>query len=196
MMSELHPRLLVAAYAQGIFPMAYDTGEIVWFSPDPRAIFELDAFHASRSLRRTYRQGKFQLTVDRDFPGVIDGCADRPEGTWISREIRAAYLRLHKLGVAHSIEAWREDRLAGGVYGVALGGAFCGESMFHRVRDASKVCLLYLVDRLRACGFTLFDVQFSTPHLERLGCKEISRAEYLRRLDEALDKPCKLTASH
>lgn len=190
---ELTPALLLNAYANGIFPMADDSGEILWFSPDPRAIFDLNDFHVSRNLQKLYRQGRFVFTIDRDFTAVIDACANRPEGTWISPEIRAAYVELHETGFAHSIEVWRGDELAGGLYGVALGGALFGESMFHRVTDASKLALVYLVDRMRACGFTLLDTQFTTPHLTQFNCIEISRGAYLKRLHGALNLDCRLT---
>ncbi|MCB9851228.1 MAG: leucyl/phenylalanyl-tRNA--protein transferase [Phycisphaerales bacterium] len=182
---ELTPELLIHAYSQGIFPMADDDAQLYWFSPDPRAIFDLDDFHVPRTLRQFYRQKPFELSIDRAFEQVIDACADRTEGTWISRQIRDAYIRLHELGFAHSIEAWKDGELVGGLYGVAIGGAFCGESMFHRATNASKVCLVYLVERLRACGFSLLDTQFTTEHLEQFNIKEIPREEYLRRLSEA-----------
>ena len=184
----LTPEVLVSAYAGGIFPMDVN-GEICWFSPDPRTIIPLDAFHASRRLLRTCRSGRFEIRIDTEFESVMRGCADRPEGTWISEEIVEAFVRLHELGLAHSIEAWRGGTLAGGLYGVSLGGAFFGESMFSRHRDASKVALVTLVDRLRERGFTLFDVQFMTSHLARFGAREIPRAEYLDQLESALQLP-------
>ena len=193
MSNELSPGLIVSAYAQGIFPMADEDGTVYWFSPDPRAIIELEGFHASRSLQRVYRQGRFKLTIDEDFSSVIDGCADRAEGTWISADIRRTFIELNRLGFAHSVEVWRDGRLAGGIYGIALGGAFFAESMFHRVSNASKVALYYLIQRLRKRGFILFDVQFTTPHLHRHGCTEIPRAEYFERLDAALHLQCRLT---
>jgi leucyl/phenylalanyl-tRNA--protein transferase len=185
---DLRPERLLEAYRNGVFPWYAEDLPICWWSPDPRAIFELDAFHVSRSLHRTLRQGRFQVTVNRDFAGVIRGCADRPEeGTWILPEMIAAYERLHALGHAHSVEAWQDGELAGGVYGVAIGGLFAGESMFFRRRDASKVALAALVDRLRARGFSLFDIQFVTEHTGRLGASEIPRREYLTRLRAALE---------
>ena len=193
MIDDLKPGSLLGAYVQGIFPMADEDGEIYWFSPDPRTIFDLDAFHVSRRLRSVYRQHRFALTVDRDFAGVMDGCADRPEGTWINDAIREAYLALHASGFAHSVEVWRGDTLAGGLYGVTIGGAFFAESMFHRVTDASKIALVYLVERLRACGFSLLDVQFKTPHLARFGCLEIPRSTYLTLLDHAILLPRRFT---
>ncbi len=180
----LTPPVLVSAYANGVFPMAVE-GEIEWFSPDPRAIIPLDEFHASKTLMQTYRQGRFEIRLNTAFEAVMRACADRLEGTWISEEIIAAYVRLHELGLAHSVEAWREGELAGGLYGVALGGAFFGESMFSRQRDASKIALVALVERLQARSFSLLDVQFLTSHLERFGAVEIPRDEYLDRLEEA-----------
>ncbi|HSL21744.1 MAG TPA: leucyl/phenylalanyl-tRNA--protein transferase [Vicinamibacterales bacterium] len=179
---------VLLAYASGWFPMADDDGQIRWYSPDPRGILPLEAFHLPRRLARTMRQGTFKVTIDRDFRAVIDACAaDRAEGTWISHEIVETYTALHKRGLAHSVEAWEEGRLAGGLYGVSLMGAFFGESMFHTVPDASKIALAALVDRLRARGFLLLDVQWTTPHLERFGAIEISRRDYLRRLKKALE---------
>ena len=169
--------------------MADEDGGIRWYSPDPRTIIDLDRFHISRRLGRTIRSKKFEIAMDRDFDGVVRGCADREE-TWINEEIVAAYMRLHHIGKAHSVEAYFEGKLAGGIYGVSLGGAFMGESMFTIVRDASKVCLAFLVGRLKERGYLLFDVQFTTPHLKRFGAVEISRREYLRRLDKALVLPC------
>lgn len=187
---ELDPATLIAAYAQGIFPMADDDGEIMWFSPDPRAILPLDAWHVPKSLGQIFRSGKFTVVVDQDFAAVIAACADRPEGTWISADIVGAYTRLHELGFAHSVEARLGGELVGGLYGVALGGAFFGESMFYRVTDASKVALVFLVERMKERGFSLLDVQFTTGHLERFGVVEIPRDEYLRRLEFALSQSC------
>ena len=181
----LTPQILVAAYMNGIFPMDIE-GQIRWFSPDPRAIIPLDAFHASKTCLQTCRRGRFEIRIDTAFEEVMRGCADRPDGTWISEEIVRGYCRLRELGLAHSVESWRAGELAGGLYGVAIGGAFFGESMFSRHRDASKVALVALVDRMRSRGFALLDVQFLTPHLQRFGAVEISRDEYLERLKEAL----------
>jgi len=191
-MTTLDPRLLLQGYAMGIFPMAdsRDGRRIRWYAPDPRAVFPLDTFHVPRSLRRTLRKSEFEVTVDVDFPGVIQACAGREE-TWISAEIERAYTELHRLGLAHSVETWRQGRLVGGLYGVALGGAFFGESMFSRETDASKVALVALVEHLRARGFALLDTQFLTEHLARFGAVEIPRAEYERRLAEALRLPCR-----
>jgi leucyl/phenylalanyl-tRNA--protein transferase len=187
---ELSPSLLLNAYAQGIFPMADREGEIYWYSPDPRTIFDLDNFHVPRNLRQLYRRQHFTLSVNRAFEEVIDACADRVEGTWIDSTIRGAYVNLHHLGFAHSVEAWEGEQLAGGLYGVTLGGAFFGESMFHRVTNASKVALVYLVERLRERGFALLDTQFTTEHLKQFNCVEIPRRDYLSRLDAALRKAC------
>jgi leucyl/phenylalanyl-tRNA--protein transferase len=179
--------LLLSAYREGIFPMALDDGEIGWFSPDPRGIIPLDAFHVSRRLQRVVRRGEWTVRVDTGFEDVMRACAERPgEGTWISDEILASYVELHREGHAHSVEVWRQEALVGGLYGVHLGGAFFGESMFHRVTDASKVALVALVERLCARGFVLLDAQWATPHLEQFGVMEIPRREYLRRLKEAL----------
>ncbi len=186
---DLRPDRLLHAYRHGIFPW-YDEGEpILWWSPDPRAIFELNGLHVSRRLARTLRSDRFTITYDRDFAGVLDGCAERVEGTWITSEMRDAYLRLHRLGHAHSVEVWHQGVLAGGLYGVALGGFFAGESMFTRVRDASKVALVHLVRRLRERGFLLFDIQLLSDHTASLGAIEIPRTEYLRRLQSALERP-------
>jgi leucyl/phenylalanyl-tRNA--protein transferase len=187
----IEPELLVSAYASGWFPMAVDGGEIRWFSPDPRGIIPLDGFTVPRRLARVWRQGRFRITVDAAFVEVMRSCAeierdpDDP-GTWITDEIVESYAALHTRGLAHSVEAWRDDRLVGGLYGVALGGAFFGESMFHRETDASKIALMALVERLNARGYVLLDTQWTTPHLEQFGATEISRREYLRRLERAL----------
>jgi len=170
--------------------MADEDGRIRWYSPDPRTIIELDRFNISRRLGRTIRSQKFEVAIDRDFDGVIRGCADREE-TWISEEIAAAYSALHRFGKAHSVEAYYDGKLAGGIYGVSLGGAFMGESMFTIVRDASKVCLAFLVGRLKERGYALFDVQFTTAHLKRFGAVDISRREYMRRLEKALRLSCR-----
>ncbi len=189
---ELTPKLLLSAYSQGIFPMADDDGEILWFAPDPRAIFDLDNFHVPKNLSKLYRQKRFELKIDSAFEGVIDACADRHEGTWISGEIREAYLELYRLGFAHSVETWRDGRLVGGLYGVAFGGVFCGESMFHRETNASKIALVYLVERLRDQGFALLDTQFTTDHLKQFNCIEVPREEYMRRLAGAIGLECSL----
>jgi leucyl/phenylalanyl-tRNA--protein transferase len=185
----LDPSVLVRAYAHGIFPMADASGRIDWYAPDPRAIIEHAHFHRSRSLRATIRKGLYDIRVDTAFAAVMRACAARP-ATWINEEFVRAYTALHQAGLAHSVEAWREGRLVGGLYGVSLGGVFCGESMFSHAPDASKVCLAALIDRLVARGFVLHDVQFMTPHLASLGASLIPRAEYERRLAAALRLPC------
>jgi len=191
----LTPELLLQAYAAGIFPMAESRHDpdIFWVDPRMRGVLPLDGFHMSRSLARRIRKGGFNVTFDRDFAGVIDGCASRAE-TWINPGIRRLSLSLHDLGNAHSVEVWEDGRLGGGVYGITLGGAFFGESMFSRATDASKVALAYLVDRLRENGFVLFDTQFSTPHLASLGAIEIPRTDYRDRLVEALEVQARFTA--
>lgn len=186
---EITPQLLLQAYAAGIFPMSEgrDDPNLFWVEPKRRGIIPLDGFHISRSLARRIRQNPFEIRINNDFAGVVAACADRDE-TWINAEITALYSALHEEGFAHSLELWQGRDLVGGVYGVALGAAFFGESMFSRARDASKIALAYLVARLNAGGFTLFDVQFTTPHLIRLGAIEISRIDYRKRLDAALEK--------
>ena len=193
MRPDLHPQRLLAAYAVGLFPMADDSGELHWLAPDPRCVIELDTFKPSRSLRAICRRGEFEITVDRSFADVIDACASRPEGTWISSEIREAYVELHRLGFAHSVESWRGGTLTGGLYGVSLGGAFFGESMFHRVTDASKVALVALIERMRERGLDLLDVQFLTDHLRQFGAIEIPRSVYEQRLLAAVKRACSFT---
>jgi leucyl/phenylalanyl-tRNA--protein transferase len=189
---ELGPERLIEAYRNGIFPWFSEHSPVLWWSPDPRAIIELDGLRVSRRLARTVRSGRFTVTFNRDFGGVIRGCADRPgEGTWITPGMIAAYTALHRRGAAHSVEVWHEGELAGGLYGVALGGLFAGESMFTRVRDASKVALVHVVGRLQERAFTLFDIQFRTEHTASLGAVEIPRAEYLSRLRRALECPAR-----
>lgn len=183
--SELDPSILLSAYAMGIFPMGDADGSLRWYSPDPRCIIDLDAFHVSRRLARTMRQGRFQLRVNTAWAEVLKACADR-ETTWINDEIVSAYTELNRLGFAHSVEAYAGGLLAGGLYGVAIGGAFMGESMFHTVTDASKVCLVYLVERLKERGFVLLDAQYMTHHLGTFGARLIPAGEYQRRLKEAL----------
>ncbi|HUI06505.1 MAG TPA: leucyl/phenylalanyl-tRNA--protein transferase [Verrucomicrobiae bacterium] len=200
----LGPDLLLAAYRRGVFPMAVGTrGDVGWFSPDPRAVIPLDdRFHVPHGLRRVLKREKFAVAFDTDFESVIRACAKRKAGTWISKEIIESYCNLHRLGHAHSVEvrlaetaasafrASRTTRLAGGLYGVHVGGAFFGESMFHRETDASKVALVSLVQRLRSRGFVLLDTQWQTPHLKQFGTFEVSRREYLRRLERALKLDC------
>jgi leucyl/phenylalanyl-tRNA--protein transferase len=186
---DLRVERLLYAYRHGIFPWFDEGDPVLWWSPDPRAIFELDGLHIARRLERTIRSGRFTVTINRDFGGVIRGCADRDEGTWITPDVIAAYEEMHRLGHAHSVEVWRGSELAGGLYGVAEAGLFAGESMFTRIRDASKVALALLVARLRERGFQLFDIQFRTDHTTGLGAIEIPRAEYLKRLEAALRRP-------
>lgn len=184
--------MLLRAYASGIFPMAEsrDDPEIFWVDPRERGVMPLHDFHLSRSLSRRMRKDVFHATADRDFEAVLDGCADRSE-TWINPTLRELYLDLYDHGSAHSVEVWSGPGLAGGVYGVALGGAFFGESMFSRETDASKAALAWLVDRLRSGGFALFDIQFLTPHLASLGAVEMSRSAYRRALSEAIAVPAR-----
>lgn len=189
MAGAITPEMLLRAYAMGIFPMAEgrDTPRIHWVDPRRRGVFELDAFHISRSLARRIRKWDYAIRINTDFAGVIAACAERPE-TWINADITALYHALHARGAAHSLEVWAEGALQGGVFGVTIGAAFFGESMFSRRTDASKVVLAWLVHRLRAGGFRLFDTQFLTPHLASLGAIEISRAAYLARLEAAISQ--------
>jgi leucyl/phenylalanyl-tRNA--protein transferase len=191
---ELSPAWLLDAYRHGIFPWPITDFEapLAWWSPDPRALIEFDRFHVSRRLRRTCRSARFEVTRDVDFVGVIRGCAMAPSRlnqTWLTPEMIDAYTRLHKLGYAHSVEVWFQQELAGGVYGVGIGGVFSAESKFYRVRDASKVALVHLVEHLRACGYTLLDIQQLTPHTARFGAATIPRVEYLKRLAGVVDMP-------
>jgi leucyl/phenylalanyl-tRNA--protein transferase len=187
---DLAPGTVLSAYRAGIFPWPDQEERLLWWSPDPRTVLPLDEFHESRSLRRTRRRKTFHVTVDRACADVIAGCAtDRSGGTWITEGMAAAYLELHRLGWVHSIEVWTAERLVGGLYGIAIGGLFAAESMFHRATDASKVAVAELVERCRARGLTLLDVQFSTPHLASLGAREIARDEYLARLSAAIASP-------
>lgn len=182
----IRPAVLIAAYRGGMFPMAMDNrGEIGWFSPDPRGVIPLDEFHIPHGLKRTLRKEPFEIRVDTAFSEVMQGCSQR-RTTWISREIITSYEKLFELGYAHSVEAWSDGELCGGLYGIAIGGAFFGESMFTRKTDASKVALVYLVNRLREKRFQLLDTQWATEHLSRFGCVEIPRYEYLRQLNRAL----------
>jgi leucyl/phenylalanyl-tRNA--protein transferase len=184
------PETVLAAYAAGLFPMgeSRDDPGLRWIEPRRRGVFPLDGFRISRSLARAIGRADYAVTTDRAFAAVLDACADRPE-TWINAPIRAIYLALHARGHAHALELWRDGRLIGGVYGVVLGAAFFGESMFSRERDASKIALAWLVHRLRAGGFRLFDTQFLTPHLASLGAVEIPRGDYMARLATAIAQP-------
>lgn len=186
--ADLDPGTLLAAYRVGLFPMPFDRRRIAWFSPDPRGVLPLDGLHVSRSLRRSVR--RFDASMNNDFRAVMRGCADPSRsGGWINRSFLDAYWRLHELGWAHSVEVYSPaGELVGGVYGVRIGGLFAGESMFHRATDASKVALVHLVDWLRDTGASLFDVQWTTPHLASLGVVDIPRTEYLDRLSAALDR--------
>jgi len=189
MTEPLEPALVINAYAQGIFPMADELGRIRWYAPDPRAILEHSNLHISRSLHATIRKGIYEIHMDTAFEDVMRSCADRTE-TWINEEFIKTYTYLHLAGVTHSVEAWKDGRLAGGLYGVALGAAFMGESMFSYATDASKVCLVALVEHLKMQGYILHDTQFTTPHLETLGVTEIPRGIYEKRLKEALRRRC------
>jgi leucyl/phenylalanyl-tRNA--protein transferase len=183
--------LLLKAYASGVFPMAEsaDDPEVFWVRPEMRGVIPLGAFHVPKSLKKVIRQGRFDIRVDTDFAGVIDACSEEREerqSTWINAPIREAYIKLFEEGHCHSVEAWREERLVGGLYGVKLGRAFFGESMFSRETDASKVCLAHLVDRMRERGFVLLDTQFTTEHLKRFGAIDVPRGRYEKLLDAAL----------
>jgi leucyl/phenylalanyl-tRNA--protein transferase len=187
----LDPKTLLSAYAQGAFPMADRDGTIRLFTADPRGVIPLDAFHVSHTLRQLVNKpperGGFEVRINHDFEATMRACMeDRDEGSWINEELIKAYVRLHDLGFAHSVETWRDGQLAGGLYGVSLGAAFFGESMFHRQRDASKVALVHLVNRLRERKFELLDSQASTAHLKKFGCVDIPAREYLARLRKAL----------
>jgi leucyl/phenylalanyl-tRNA---protein transferase len=190
LLTMIDPELLLQGYRLGVFPMAMEDDSIEWFSPDPRAVLPLEDFHVPHALRRLLRRKVFETTIDKAFSKVIAACAER-EDTWINREIVESYTQLHRLGHAHSVEAWKEGKLAGGLYGVAVGGAFFGESMFHRVTDASKIALVALVEHLRARKFALLDTQWLTPHLQQFGGIEISRNHYLRLLRRAIELPRK-----
>ncbi len=186
--ADLAPETLVQAYRTGIFPWPHSAAPLPWFSPDPRGVLLLDGLRVSRSLRQRLRRCGWSTTVDAEFEAVIVACADRPgEGTWIDRSMQRAYRRLHELGWAHSVEVWDGDELVGGLYGVLVGSVFCGESMFHRATDASKVALADLVDRWREAGGAFVDVQLPTEHLTTLGAVEVPREEYLSRLEAVRD---------
>ena len=185
----LDPTLVIHAYTQGIFPMANHRGRISWYAPDPRTVLEQKNFHISRSLRATIRKGIYEVRMDTAFEATMRCCADRKE-TWINEEFIKTYTYLHFAGLTHSVEAWQDNQLVGGLYGVALKGAFMGESMFSYATDASKVCLVALVEHLQARGYALHDTQFITPHLASLGATEIPRRVYEKRLKEALQLSC------
>ena len=193
---DLKPGTLILAYSNGIFP--WTTHPITWWSPDPRAVIPMGGLHVSRSLRRDARKAAFTVTFDRAFRRVMEGCAaPRPgrEKTWISPQFISAYTRLHELGYAHSVEIWRGEKLAGGLYGVAVGGLFAGESMFSEEENASKVAMAAMEEKLRACGFVVFDVQMMTAHLRSMGAVEIPRAEYLRAVASAITLRVPFSAS-
>lgn len=188
---RIPPDLLLRAYASGVFPMAESEHdpEVFWVRPEERGIIPLDRFHVPKSLAKRVRQRPFEIRFDTDFAGVIEGCAETREdrtSTWINRPIREAYQALFERGNCHTVEAWKDGRLVGGLYGVTLGRAFFGESMFARERDASKICLVHLVQRLRAHGFVLLDTQFTTDHLKRFGAIDVPRARYEKLLEDAL----------
>ena len=192
---DLRPQTLIRAYCEGVFPWFNDGDPILWWSPTPRGIFEFDQVHVSRSLLKTLKSGRFRITINQDFVAVIQACANaREEGTWITARMIDAYTTLHKLGYAHSLETWVRDEtdtdwlLAGGIYGVAIGGLFAGESMFFNVTDGSKVALVALAHHLQKRGYTLFDTQMVTEHTTRMGAIEIPRADYLERLEAAVAK--------
>jgi len=182
--------LLLAAYRQGIFPMAEPNGEIAWYSPDPRGVLPLESFHIPHGLSRTLKKGIFEVRINTAFAEVLDGCSNRQE-TWIDARIKCSYLELYQSGHAHSVEAWVDGRLGGGLYGVALGGVFFGESMFHTETDASKVALVALVKRMQERGFGLLDLQWVTPHLNTFGAREVPRDLYLRLLRDNVDRSCR-----
>ena len=190
MKNSLPPDLLLEAYASGIFPMGMPDGEIRWFSPDPRGIIPLEEFHTPHGLKRALKNQPWEIRIDTSFREVMRACASREE-TWITEPIAESYHSLFESGDAHSVEVWLEEELAGGLYGVSIGGAFFGESMFHRITDASKVALWHLVEILKGSGFTLLDSQWTTPHLEQFGAREIPRIDYLKKLAAAL--PLKTT---
>jgi leucyl/phenylalanyl-tRNA--protein transferase len=189
-METITPELVLAAYAEGYFPMgdARHDEALRWYAPDPRAIIPLDAFHVPRSLAKLIRKRPFTVTTDKAFRDVITACANREE-TWINDRIIELYCALHTMGFAHSVECWQGDTLAGGLYGVALGSAFFGESMFTAVPNASRVALVHLVEMLRECGYKLLDTQFVNHHLQQFGVVEISRNDYLVKLDRAIHTP-------
>ncbi len=189
---QLDPAWILDAYRHGVFPWPTSDGWLTWWSPDPRPVIELEQLHVSRRLARTVRSGRFQVTCNRDFDAVIEGCAtaqNRERQMWLIPEMRAAYKQLHRMGHTHSVEVWRDGQLAGGTYGVAVGRSFSAESMFHYVRDASKVALVWLVAHLKARGFDTLDIQQVTPHTARLGASKIPREVFLQRLSRGLRNP-------
>ncbi|MGI9244180.1 MAG: leucyl/phenylalanyl-tRNA--protein transferase [Verrucomicrobiales bacterium] len=189
---RIDPNFLVNAYASGVFPMALEDGEIGWFSPDPRGIIPLEGFRPPHGMKRVLEEQPFEIRVDTVFEEVMRGCADREE-TWINESIIETYVELYERGHAHSVEAWEGDELVGGLYGVSLGSAFFGESMFSKKSEASKLCLVHLIERMRERGFTLLDTQWTNPHLEKFGAIDISKAEYSERLNQALAGEARFT---
>ncbi|CAN5298423.1 leucyl/phenylalanyl-tRNA--protein transferase [soil metagenome] len=186
---DLNPTTLLLAYSEGVFPWFNQGDPVLWWSPDPRAIIEIDSLHVSRRLARTIASGKFTITFDTCFETIMQACGeDRPEGTWITPTMLEAYGRLHMLGYAHSVEVWCENQLAGGLYGVSLGGLFSAESMFHRVTDGSKVAMVALMAHAKARGYELVDVQMTTEHTQRMGAVNITRTAYLKRLKKAIGR--------
>ena len=190
-MTALDPETLLQAYSQGAFPMTDRDGRTRWYTADPRGILPLEQFHIPHTLSQTVKQGRFEVRFNYDFRATMRACMNvRDEGSWISEDLVRVYSQLHEMGFAHSVECWQKDQLAGGLYGVSLGAAFFGESMFHHQRDASKVALVHLVQRLREREFELLDTQATTPHLRRFGCIDIPASEYLVRLQKALKRRC------
>jgi leucyl/phenylalanyl-tRNA--protein transferase len=193
-MERLSPEAILTAYTQGAFPMTDPDGVTRWYTADPRGILPLDRLHVPSSLRQVIRQGKFEIRINSAFARTMRGCmSNRDGGSWISEPLVEAYSELNRRGFAHSVEAWRDGELAGGLYGIALGAAFFGESMFHRVRDASKVALVALVQRLNERGYELLDTQATTAHLRRFGCIEIPSRDYMKKLHAALQRDCSFT---
>ncbi|MDB5327635.1 MAG: leucyl/phenylalanyl-tRNA--protein transferase [Phycisphaerales bacterium] len=195
--ADLSPRTLLRAYASGAFPMTDADGVTRWYTADPRGVLPLEGFHCPKNLRQLVKQERFEIRIDSDFAGVMRGCRDvpRPEssGGWIGNELIDAYTELHQTGFAHSVEAWQKGQLVGGLYGVALGGAFFGESMFHQVANASKVCLVHLVGRLRERGYVLLDTQMVTGHMKQFGCVYVPAKQYEADLASAMEKSCAFT---
>lgn len=193
---DLDPETLLSAYRRGIFPWPSEGLPMLWFSPGSRGVLRFADLHLPRSLRRALRQGTWTLTIDRAFAAVIDACAKAPrpaqDGTWITRRVRSAYIRLHQMGRAHSVEAWEGEELVGGIYGVDVDGAFAGESMFHRRPNASKAALLHLIEHLRGRGLDWLDIQVMTPHMARLGAGELPRDQFLRLLAETRSRGLRL----
>jgi len=190
MNEEITPELILHGYRVGVFPMADERGRIAWYSPDPRCVFDYEHFRVPRSVRQMVRRGLFEVRIDTAFADVIAACADRPEGTWISDELSSLYCELHRAGHVHSVECWQNGELAGGLYGVAIGGGFFGESMFHWVSGASKVALVALIERLKRRGYALIDTQWYTAHLAQFGAREVPREEYMARLARAIELTC------